>query len=76
MSDESTAFTAYGKHSRTVEVKIRDDVCFECRYKKKVLVFDNSNDEYTPMRFCIECLQDFHNRKVSESSWLNDVSEI
>jgi len=70
------SYCACGHHSRSVEIWKSEGVCFECRQKKHILKFDSSDGEYTEMQFCIDCLKDFHEGKVSESSWEIDVSEL
>lgn len=74
--EKDIAFIAQGHYGRSVEVRRSEGVCFECRYKKNLLIFDNSDEEYTPMQFCRECLIDFHEGKGSKSTWQNDVSEV
>jgi hypothetical protein len=49
--------------------------CFECRQEKPILGFDNSDGEYTEMKFCIDCLKEFSNGMVSKSSWEVDYSD-
>ncbi len=70
------AFIASGQYCKPLEVKVTEDKCFECQYKKKVLVFDCSEGEYTALRFCIDCLKDFHDGKISESTWNNDLKDF
>lgn len=74
--EEITLFTAHGQCSRTIEVKKMKGFCFECKKTTDILYFDNSDLEYTPLKFCIDCLNEFHQGKISESSWENDVSDL
>lgn len=69
-------FTGCGNHSRTISVKSEIAKCFECKENKPVLIFDSSNEEYTPMRFCIDCLRKFSEGYVSKSSWEDDYSDF
>lgn len=69
-----TCFIAHGSCARSTEVKKSEGICFECRRKMPILIFDNSDHEYTPMNFCIDCLKEFLNGKISKSVWEIDVS--
>lgn len=74
--DQKNHFIGRGCHSRSLKVNSEENLCFECKEKKHVLLFDNSDEEYTTIRFCIECLTKFVNGYVSESKRTNDYEEF
>jgi|GEM_PF-4753073 len=67
-------FIACGNHGRTIQVEKMLGICFECKCQKHILMLDCSDGEYTPMKFCRECLNGFFDGKVSESTWSNDLT--
>lgn len=69
-------FIGHGQYSRSLIVETEQAICFECKQTKKVLAFDNSDNEYSTMRFCIECLNKFAEGHISESSWDDDYTEL
>jgi hypothetical protein len=68
-------FYACGRYSRAIEVTRGEGRCFECKSHTGVLEFDSSDGEYTTMKFCASCLQDFFDGKISKSNWGNDLSD-
>lgn len=52
-------FEQYGCHSRMISVDLNADMCLKCDQDKVVLTFDSSDGEYSPMNFCLKCIEDF-----------------
>lgn len=68
-------FLATGAYSRSVTVEKEDRVCYECKALRECLVFDSSEDEYSSIVFCKECLGKFFDGFVSQSGWNNRIVE-
>ena len=54
-------FEQYGYHSRMISVHLDKDICLECGQDKTVIIFDSSDGEYSPMSFCLACIEKFFN---------------
>lgn len=67
-------FVATGSYGRPIEVFKTEGLCFECKRLATVLEFDSSDGEYTAMRFCLKCLKDFSEGKISASKRNDDLS--
>jgi hypothetical protein len=76
MMDRTKHFLGHGCHGRSLIVESIEAICFECKEKKHVLYFDNSDSEYTAMRLCIDCLSRFANGHISSSGWKNDYDDF
>jgi hypothetical protein len=50
-------FNCTGNYGRSVVVWKEEDECLLCKEKKKCLNFDSSDDEYSTITFCYECLK-------------------
>lgn len=67
-------FVAQGAYSNPIEVIKTEGLCFECKCLTPVLEFDSSDGEYTAMRFCLGCLKDFSEGKISASTRHDNLS--
>lgn len=70
------AFIAHGHYRKGIEVRREVGFCFECRQSGPLLVFDNSDEECTPMQFCLDCLNKFGDGYTSSSTLENDVRNL
>ena len=64
-------FEAMGAHSRSIEVHIGQNQCYECQQEKACLEFDASDGEYSCLVFCKECVCLFFDGKASKSTYLS-----
>jgi hypothetical protein len=68
-------FCAQGQYGREIRVTMEKVTCFECREIKTCLLFDSSEEEYSTMKFCQNCLDYFFEGHTSKSTWKNDLGE-